>query len=187
MKRKATFFVMMIALVLLIAPGTANAQAPTGAAFNGVVTDAEGMTLPGATVIAVHNPSGTEYGTVTRQDGRFNLRNLRVGGPYTIRVSFIGYRAAEETDINLELGQEYTINFELVDEAVELGEVAVYAQRDALISGDRTGARSRVSREQLDALPSINRSIQDFTRLSPQVSGNNIAGRSGRRNAIHPY
>ncbi len=185
MKQKATFFVMMIALALLIAPGTANAQAPTGAAFNGVVTDAEGMTLPGATVIAVHNPSGTEYGTVTRQDGRFNLRNLRVGGPYTIRVSFIGFRAAEETGINLELGQEYTIDFELVDEAVELGEVAVYAQRDALISGDRTGARSRVSREQLDALPSINRSIQDFTRLSPQVSGNNIAGRSGRRNAIH--
>ncbi|MFO7873626.1 MAG: TonB-dependent receptor [Bacteroidales bacterium] len=184
MKRKATFFVMMMALMLLVAPQFVVAQGTVGAAFNGVVTDAEGETLPGATVIAVHIPSGTEYGTVTRADGRFNLRNLRVGGPYTVKVTFVGYRAAEETGINLELGQDYTINFELVDEAVELGMVAVYAQRDALISGDRTGASSRVSREQLDALPSINRSIQDFTRLSPQVSGNNIAGRSGRRNAI---
>ncbi len=186
MKQKITFF-GLISLVLLLFTTTATyGQAPVGANFNGVVRDATtGETLPGATIIAVHVPSGTQYGTVTRSDGRFNLRNVRVGGPYTLRVSFVGYRSAEETDINLELGQEYTITFELVDEAVELGEVAIIAQRDALISGNRTGARSRVSREQLDALPSISRSIQDFTRLSPQVSGNNIAGRSGRRNAIH--
>ncbi|MCC5914742.1 MAG: TonB-dependent receptor [Balneolaceae bacterium] len=161
-----------------------TAQSVTGANINGTVTDTDGEPLPGATVIAVHEPSGTEYGTVTRSDGRFNIRNARIGGPYTVRVSFVGFRAAEQTDINLQLSQDYRVNFELVDETMELGEVAVTAQRDAIISGDRSGARSRVGRDQLDALPSINRSIQDYTRLSPQVSGSNVAGRSGRRNAI---
>ena len=185
--RQANKFIMLLAAFMLLA-GTMHVfgQAPVGANFNGVVRDATtGETLPGATIIATHEPSGTEYGTVTRTDGRFNLRNLRIGGPYTVRVSFVGFRSAEESEINLELGQEYTINFELADQALELGEVVIVVQRDALISSNRTGARSRVSREQLDALPSISRSIQDFTRLSPQVSGNNIAGRSGRRNAIH--
>ena len=178
---------LLIAGILFLFAGMSEvttAQGVTGANFNGTVTDTEGDPLPGATVIAVHEPSGTEYGTTTRVDGRFNIRNLRVGGPYTVRVSFIGFRAAEQSDITLELGQDYRIDFELSDETIELGEVAVTAQRDAVISSDRTGARSRVSRDQLDALPSINRSIQDYTRLSPQVSGDNIAGRSGRRNAI---
>jgi len=185
MLRLITSLTVLIVLVLSAAVDqTVTAQGTVGASFSGTVTDSDGEPLPGATVIARHEPSGTEYGTSTRSDGRFNIRNARVGGPYTIRVSFVGFQSAEETDISVELGQDYRINFELVDEAMELGEVAVIAQRDAIISGDRSGARSRVGRDQLDALPSINRSIQDYTRLSPQVSGNNIAGRSGRRNAI---
>ncbi len=176
--------ILLLIFPLLFLPVYVAAQSVTGANINGTVVDSEGEPLPGATVVAVHEPSGTEYGTSARADGRFNIRNVRVGGPYTIRASFVGFRSAEQTDINLELSQDFRVNFELVDEAMELGEIAVTAQRDAVISGDRTGARSRVSRDQLDALPSINRSIQDYTRLSPQVSGNNIAGRSGRRNAI---
>ena len=176
--------VLALFLPILLLPALAAAQSVTGANFNGTVVDSDGEPLPGATVIAVHEPSGTEYGTTTRADGRFNIRNARVGGPYTVRVTFIGFRSAEREDIFLELSQDYSINITLVDETLDLGEVAVTAQRDAVISGDRSGARSRVSRDQLDVLPSINRSIQDYTRLSPQVSGNNIAGRSGRRNAI---
>lgn len=156
----------------------------TNAAMHGTVTDQEGEPLPGATVIARHEPSGTEYGTTARQDGNFNFRNMRVGGPYTVTVSFVGFREAQQTDINLELGQDYEINFVLVDEAVDLDEIAIFAQRDAVISSDRQGTRSRINREELDRMPSINRSLQDYTRLTPQVSGNNIAGRSGRRNEI---
>jgi hypothetical protein len=170
--------------VFLAMGNTVQAQSVTGANINGTVTDSEGEPLPGATVVAIHEPSGSQFGATTRSDGRFNIRNVRVGGPYTIRASFVGFRAAEETEVTLELSQDYRVNFELVDETFDLGEVAVTAQRDAIISGDRSGARSRVGRDQLDALPSINRSIQDYTRLSPQVSGNNVAGRSGRRNAI---
>ncbi len=175
---------LFILVSMLLLPAWTAAQSVTGANFNGTVTDSDGEPLPGATVVAVHEPSGTEYGTTTRADGRFNIRNARIGGPYTVRVSFIGFRSAERGDIFLELSQDYTINISLVDETQDLGEVSVTAQRDAVISGDRSGARSRVSRDQLDVLPSINRSIQDYTRLSPQVSGSNIAGRSGRRNAI---
>ncbi|MGF1669756.1 MAG: TonB-dependent receptor domain-containing protein, partial [Balneolaceae bacterium] len=179
MSRKL-LFLSIIALI----PGWIFAQGITSANINGVVTDINGEPLPGATVIATHLPSNTDYGTSTRMDGRFNLREVRIGGPYRIRASFIGFRPAESTDIFLELGQDYRIDFELVDETLELGEISVVAQRDAIISSDRTGARSRVGRDQIDVLPTIDRSIQDFTRLSPQVSGVNIAGRSGRRNAI---
>ncbi len=169
---------------MLLLPIFASAQGVTGASINGTVVDSDGEPLPGATVVAIHVPSGTQYGANTRADGRFNIRNARVGGPYTIRATFVGFRAAEATDIMLELSQDYRVDFELVDEALDLGEISVTAQRDAVISSDRSGARSRVSRDQLDVLPTINRSIQDFTRLSPQVSGSNIAGRSGRRNSI---
>ncbi|MFO7845495.1 MAG: carboxypeptidase regulatory-like domain-containing protein [Balneolaceae bacterium] len=175
---------LFIILSLMLLPAWASAQSITGANFNGTVTDTDGEPLPGATVIAIHEPSGTEYGTTTRADGRFNIRNARIGGPYTVRVSFVGFRSAERSDIQLELAQDYSIDISLVDETLDLGEVSVTAQRDAVISGDRSGARSRISRNQLDVLPSINRSLQDYTRLSPQVSGSNIAGRSGRRNAI---
>ena len=176
--------ILLLILPLLFLPMLASAQSVTGANINGTVTDSDGESLPGATVIAIHEPSGTEYGTTTRSDGRFNIRNVRVGGPYTVRATFVGFRAAEETDINLELSQDFRVNFQLVDETLDLGEVSVTAQRDAVISSDRSGTRSRVSRDQLDVLPTISRSIQDFTRLSPQVSGDNIAGRSGRRNSI---
>lgn len=175
---------LLLIMPLLLLPIFASAQGVTGANINGTVVDSDGEPLPGATVVAIHEPSGTQYGANTRADGRFNIRNARVGGPYTVRATFVGFRAAEVTDVTLELSQDYRVDFELVDEALDLGEISVTAQRDAVISSDRSGARSRVSRDQLDVLPTINRSIQDFTRLSPQVSGSNIAGRSGRRNSV---
>lgn len=164
----------------------------TGAVFGqvttsflqGIVTDGEGETLPGANVVAVHEPSGTRYGTVTNQEGRFTLPNLRTGGPYSVQISFIGFRQQSYTDINLKLGEPYSLNVQLQDESADLSEVVITGSRSSDFSSSRTGAATNVSNEQINSLPTIQRSLTDFTRLTPQANGNSFAGRDGRYNNV---
>src|ERR1700743_3824512 len=91
-----------------------SAQGVTTASINGLVTDAKGF-IPGATVTITHLPTGTVYSTVTRADGRFNIPNLRVGGPYTFKVSFVGYKNFVQEGITLSIGQDQKINTKLED------------------------------------------------------------------------
>ena len=87
------------------------AQGVTTSAMNGLVQDADGNPLPGANVIAEHMPSGTQYGASTRDNGLFNLPNLRIGGPYTVTVSYIGFNSASQENINLDLGLNFRLEF----------------------------------------------------------------------------
>lgn len=161
-----------------------RAQGVTTAAITGVVVDQQGETLPGANVVAVHEPTGTIYGTTTRTDGRFDLTNMQVGGPYTITASFVGFQDTRETDIQLQLGQRLTLTLQLSESTVLLEEIQVAAERNPILNSDRTGAATNVSTEQIERMPTIARSIQDFTRLTPQISGNSVAGRNNRYNNI---
>ena len=171
---------------LALTMGVVDVQAQgTRASISGTVVDEEGEPLPGANIIAVHEPSGTQYGASSQSNGRYNLRGLRVGGPYTVTASFVGYRQQEETDLNLQLGQDLTIDFEMIPESAELEEVRVIGERSAVISSDRTGASRNVSQEEIDRLPTINRSLTDFARLIPQSGGgNSLGGRNARYNKI---
>jgi len=63
------------------------AQGVTTGSIAGVVLDANGASVPGATVNAVHEPSGTKYSAVTNTDGRFSIPNMRVGSPYKVTVT----------------------------------------------------------------------------------------------------
>ena len=182
---------LLIALVALVS-APAFAQGVTTAAINGTVADANGDGLPGATVLAVHEPSGTRYGIATRTDGQYNLRNLRVGGPYTVTVSFIGYTTEQRTDINLSLSQDEKIDFVLTEAAATLGEAVVTAESNAIISSSNIGTGTNVSTEEIERLPTINRSLVDFTRLTPQFSqrgagseaGTSVGGTSSRYNNV---
>src|SRR5580704_9646126 len=93
-----------------------HAQGVTTASINGVITDSKGA-VPGATVIVTHIPTGTVYSTNSRADGRFNLPNLRVGGPYTFKVSFVGYKDFVQENINLSIGQDQRTDAKLEDNA----------------------------------------------------------------------
>lgn len=177
------FFFHVIVLTLFIAPH-AVAQGVTTAAFHGQVFDTDREPLPGAHVVAVHQPTGTQYGTATRADGRYNLPQVQVGGPYTVTVSFIGFHTAEETSITLALGDNRTVNFVLTEDVAQLGDIVVTATSDSIFDSSRSGASTNVSTEQIEGMPTISRSIQDFTRLSPQVAGYNIGGRNNRLNNI---
>ena len=180
---------LLPAFVLALLVPTALAQGNTTAALSGVVRDASGETLPGANVVAVHEPSGTRAGAITRDDGRYDLRGLRVGGPYTVTASFVGFQSEVRTGLTLNLGQIETVDFTLADSAAEIGEVTVTAQgAGAVIAASRTGNATNVSEEQIEAIPTINRSIQDFARLNPLTSSNNngssVGGANNRYNNI---
>ncbi|MFA5327738.1 MAG: carboxypeptidase regulatory-like domain-containing protein [Prolixibacteraceae bacterium] len=167
-------------LVALIISSTTIMQAQvTTSSMSGHVTDAEEAVI-GATVIATHTPSGTTYGTVTNKEGRFNLNGMRVGGPYTVKVTFIGYGAYTQNNITLSLGENYEMNVVLSEESTSLGEVSVTATRTKF-SNEKTGAVTNITNNQIENLPMVSRSITDVTRLSPYGgNGMSFAGTDGR-------
>jgi hypothetical protein len=160
------------ASVFMLLPETIMAQGVTTASLNGIVQDADGNPLPGANVMAEHIPSGSQYGAATRDNGFFNLPNLRVGGPYTVTVSYIGFNPQKMENIFLNLGQNFRIEFTMESQAVTVGEVVVTAEQDAVLNSNRTGAATYVEVEQIQSLPTVKRSIRDLTRLDPRSDGN---------------
>jgi len=176
MKKSLHFLFFIITAVLLST--TLYGQGVTSASLNGIVVDAQGEALPAANVIAIHEPSGTQYGVSTRTNGRFNLPNIRIGGPYTVKVSFVGFKEQSKGEIYLTLGQNFRVEFTLEDESVAIGEVVVSAEQDNDLNADRTGAATNINIQELEQLPTISRSISDYTRLTPQASGLSFAGRN---------
>ena len=157
------------------------AQATTSA-VSGVVVDDSGAPLDAATVVAVHTPSGTQYGITTQADGRFTIQNMRVGGPYAIEASYVGLEADKKEGIFLTLGQKLTVNFALKSGAVDLEGVEVVSDRTNIFGDDRTGASTNITSEQLSRLPTISRSAADYTRLAPNSDGNSFGGRNDQFN-----
>ncbi len=175
--KKTILSTVMVAVFSLFTL-TALAQV-TSSSMGGRVTDAEGAVI-GATVIATHTPSGTTYGTVTNIEGRFNLNGMRVGGPYTVVVTFIGYGAYTQNNITLSLGENYVMNVVLSEESISLDEVFITASRTKF-SNEKTGAVTNITNSQIENLPTVSRNIMDITRLSPYGGdGMSFVGTDGR-------
>ncbi|WP_298350513.1 carboxypeptidase-like regulatory domain-containing protein [Runella sp.] len=153
----------------------------TTASMNGSVTDDKGEPLFGATVVAKHVPSGTQYGVVTINDGRFTIPNMRVGGPYEVVVSYVGFKGEKYEGINLQLGQKFVLNSKLKSDASTLQEVVIKA--DPILNSTRTGAALNIDNTQLQTLPTISRSASDYTRLTPMAAeGGSFDGRNSQYN-----
>ncbi len=159
------------------------AQGVTTSSMSGFVSDNKGEVLPGALIKATHVPSGTEYGAVSSSSGFFNIPGMRVGGPYLVEVSFVGFKAYKLEGISLQLGQKFNFNPELSDQLVELQVVEISGNKDdPNLSTDKTGATTNISNEQIANLPTISRSAQDYYRLTPAASGNSFGGRNNQFN-----
>ncbi|MEH6407843.1 MAG: carboxypeptidase regulatory-like domain-containing protein [Leeuwenhoekiella sp.] len=154
----------------------------TTAEISGVVYDDQNTTLPGANVTAVHLPTGTTYGTITNLDGRFNLPNLRVGGPYTITITYVGFTDYLLNDFSLTLGQTFNVRANLNTASNELDEVIISGTKSTVFNNDRTGSETSIGSRDLKTLPTISRSTADFTRLEPSASGNSFGGRNDQFN-----
>jgi hypothetical protein len=175
---------LLLSIILLFTACVAFAQVTTSS-ISGTVVDEKGLPLPGVTITALHTPTGTNYATVSRVDGRYNLPNLRVGGPYTVTYSFIGFGSNVQNNINLTLGQESKIDTKLLPSSRQLGEVTVTSTQNKVINNSRTGSQETITRSQIDRLPTITRSISDYTKLTPTAGNNNsFGGRNGNGNNL---
>ncbi|MCU0371017.1 MAG: carboxypeptidase-like regulatory domain-containing protein, partial [Bacteroidales bacterium] len=169
---------LFILLFTLSMSGVMYSQVTTSG-ISGKIYGTEKTTLPGATVIVVHIPTGTQYSTITDSEGLFRIPNMQSGGPYEMTITYVGYQTLKKSDINLSLGQTLTFNESLNEATIGLTEIEVVEKRDELIDGNRTGSSTNVNSNQITTLPSISRSITDFTKLNPQANGNSFAGRDG--------
>jgi hypothetical protein len=175
------------AIFSVFCAGAVLAQGVTTGAIAGVVSDStSGGPLDGARVVAVHGPSGTTYAAATRADGRFTIPGMRVGGPYRVSVSRVGYRQEVQNGVGVTLGVTSDLRFALKQVSVELEAITVTATTGTVFSSQRTGAATTVSTEQLAHLPTISRRVEDLLRLTPQYSpmsfGFSFAGQDNRLN-----
>ena len=182
MKKTNLLFIAFSLLIMLGMHYNTWSQGTTTSAIEGMVMTIQNEPLANANVVAVHVPSGTRYGTVTREDGRFNLPNVRTGGPYTVTVSFVGFETDEITNLRLQLGESRSLLFLMLEAGTTLEEVIVTGRLDPVMNADRTGAATNVNQESIQQMPTISRTIEDFTRLSPLSNGSSFAGRDNRFN-----
>jgi hypothetical protein len=164
MKKLLTFFVAMIASISLMAQVTTSS-------ISGKITDNNRATLPGATVVATHTPSGSQYYAVADANGNYRLLNIRPGGPYKIEYRMIGFQTVIQEGVTATLGETKILNVRMNEEAVGLGEVTVAAE--AISNGmdsDRAGATTAINNEQIMTLPTISRSLNDVLALTPQAA-----------------
>lgn len=172
--RKLSFLLLLLCILVT----TAFSQVTTSS-MSGRIADAEGAVI-GATVVATHTPSGTTYGTITNKEGRFNLNGMRVGGPYTVKVSFVGYGTYTQDNITLSLGQNYVVNAVLTENLFTLDEVVAMATRTKF-SNEKTGTLTNITTSQIANMPTVSRSVMDITRLSPYGgNGMSFVGTDGR-------
>jgi len=176
--KKQLFFSLLITLFVV---ATASSQVTTSK-IQGVVIDDASVGLFGANIVAKHLPTGTVSGTITLESGRFSLANLRVGGPYTISFSYIGYKTIEYTDIYLNLGTAFDLDVQMLPESELLDEIVITGGRSSTFNNSRTGAETNIGKRELTKLPTISRSAADFTRLDPSASGGSFGGRNDQFN-----
>ena len=175
---------LMAMIFLVLSTGYALSQGVTTSGISGIVTEANGQPLPGANVVATHLPSGTRYGAVSNIEGKYSIPGMRVGGPYRLTVSFIGFSTQEIDGIVLSLGVFANVNVVLPEDGQELSEVVVTSTSGSIFSNERTGASTSIDNRALSKLPTISRNITDFTRLTPQSNGQSFAGQDSRLNNI---
>lgn len=171
MKKMKTFKLML--LTLFVCWQTGNAQVTTSS-ISGRVSDGSDI-LPGALIRATHEPSGTLYVVTTNNDGRYTIQGMRTGGPYTVSVQYIGFSDFTKGDVFLQLGETYVFDAQMSETQTALSEVVVTA-RASKFAGSRTGSMTNINGRQMSLIPSINRSLGDYTKLSPYASGTGSFG-----------
>jgi hypothetical protein len=173
---------ILFLFTLVFVAGQLFAQITTSA-INGVVKSTADEPLVGATIVATHQPSGTKYTTITRAGGQFSIQNMRVGGPYLIEISYVGHNTERVDNIFLQLAESFLLNPSLEKTSTTMTGVTITGGRkNAILNSGRTGALTNIGVRQINQLPTISRSLNDITRVTPQANGASIGGGNYRQN-----
>ena len=175
MQKRLLFLVSL----LLMFSATVLAQITTSSMAGKVTIDDTKEEAIGATIVAIHEPSGSRYAAVTNTKGRFIIQGMRTGGPYTVTVSYIGYQSRSLKNIVLELGETYNVTTSLSENSNELKEIVV-SGKASKFAAEKTGASTNINNATLSAIPTVSRSITDISRISPYANGMSFAGANGR-------
>ena len=172
---------LVLAFITMFAGIAASAQVTT-ASLGGRVVDQNGEPVIGAAIVAIHEPSGTSYGSVTNVDGLYTIQGMRTGGPYRVEVSCLGYQQVNYTDVTLSLAETFNLNAQLPESSEFLSEAVVIAAPTSKFAAvEKTGASTNISSRQMIEMPTISRSFSDMAKLSPYGgNGMNFSGSSGR-------
>ncbi len=177
---KQTIKFLLAAFAAMFVGVSAFAQITTSS-MAGTVADVNGEPIVGATVVAVHTESGTQYYAVANAEGRYNINGMRSGGPYSVEVACLGYQTVTYTDVYLQLAEAYALNAQLPDDSQVLESAVVISNAASKLPVEQTGAATNISGKQITEMPSVSRSISDVTRLSPYGgNGMSFAGADGR-------
>ena len=177
---KQTIKCLIAAFAAMLMSVAAFAQVTTSA-LGGRVVDANGEPVVGAAVVATHEPSGTVYGVVTNNDGRYAINGMRAGGPYKVEITCLGYQPLTYTGVDLQLAETFALNGQLAEDSEMLGEAMVIAASASKFSAQKMGSATNISSKEIESIPTISRSLTDVTRLSPYGgNGMSFAGADGR-------
>jgi len=185
------FYKGLLTAIFMLFTMAIFSQGVTTSSLGGKVTDSAGEPLPGANVVVVHVPSGTTYGAVTDFDGFYRIPNMRVGGPYKVTISYVGFQDYSKENIILDLGQTKRISVQLKEAATTLDEVVLTGVASgSVFDGNKTGSGTTVNEKKITSLPTVSRSLADFVRLTPEAQIRNdnsisISGQNNRFNAIY--
>ena len=180
MKRRILLFAILIAFFGM--DSGLFGQGVTTSALTGKATDQQGNPLYPANVVAKHEPTGTLYGAITGEDGYYNIRNMRIGGPYTVTISYVGYQDGVKEDVYLQLNNTAKVDMGLTQQAGQLDEVVIAYDANDVMDPDHTGAKTNIDQKTVRTMPTIKRSQEDLTRLTPQSSGNSFNGHNNLYN-----
>jgi hypothetical protein len=149
-------------------------QSVTSSGLSGSVRAVDGGPLGGATIRALHEPTGTEYAATSDDSGRYRITGMQTGGPYVVEVVRTGFQSRRSTGIELALGQAITQNFVLSaadSDVFDLEAFVVSAEDDDfLFTEGSMGSFTTIDLTTITSIPSITRSISDITRLDPRMA-----------------
>ena len=189
--RKLLLSNLLLGVVMVLGMQVAWGQGATTSSMNGTVTDSNGEPIPGATVIAVHTPTNSQFGNATDVTGTYRLNNMNVGGPYTVTISFVGFETYTRSGVYLDLGQTFRLDAALSDQVTELEAIEVLAGTGEIFDGNRSAPETVVNDYAIQQLPTVSRDLNDFTRLTPLANTNvgingaiSFGGLNNRYNSI---
>lgn len=174
--------ILFLIAIVLVASGV-KAQVTTSS-MSGTTKNATGDALAGASISAVHQPSGTRYSAISQSGGRYNIPNMRPGGPYHIEISYVGFTTQKFDDVYLKLAEDFVLDATLGSNDNTLSAVVVTgaSRKNPILNSSRTGAVTNIGRRDIERMPSISRNINDLTRVTPQANGSSVAGGNYRQN-----